>query len=182
MRLTQRTALDLFEARGFEAVTVAELAEVVGMAASTLYRHFETKEAIVLWEEYEGEFDRALLRALGTYPPWEAMRRTAVEVMGPRYHEDAEFQLRRTRFIFQTEAIHGAAVEADYRDRKNLAEALRPVLPKDQREAAPLIAASALLALEVALDRWQAGQGKTALDRLINEAFEQLAHLAAFGA
>lgn len=180
-RHTQRTALELFEQRGFEAVTVAELAEEVGMAASTIYRHFETKEAIVLWDEHEADFEKALLAALGEHPPWEAMRRSAVNALAHRYDQDLEFQLRRMKFLYRTPAVHGAAVEADHRDREELAKALRLVLPREQREAAPLLAAGALLALEFALDRWQASGAELALGALIDTAFEQLGHLAALG-
>ena len=53
MRLTQRTALPLFTEQGFDQVTVEDIADQVGMAASTIYRHFATKERIVLWDEHE---------------------------------------------------------------------------------------------------------------------------------
>ena len=62
MRLTQRKAMELFQARGFDDVTVGEIAAEVGMAASTLYRHFATKESIVLWDEHESAIEDALER------------------------------------------------------------------------------------------------------------------------
>ncbi len=177
----QRTALDLFEARGFEAVTVAEVAAEVGMAASTLYRHFSTKEALVLWDQHEPALEKALGKELGRRRPFEALREAFVAELGQAYEADLEFQLRRIRYIYQTEAIHAAAVEADFQDRVELTEALESVLPKNQRSAATIVAGVALLALDVALDRWQQGGGRRPLSELIAEAFDQAGDMSRFG-
>jgi AcrR family transcriptional regulator len=40
-------ALDLFETRGFDAVAVPQIAAKAGVAVGTVYRYFETKEALV---------------------------------------------------------------------------------------------------------------------------------------
>lgn len=40
-------AMRLFLQRGFDAVTVAEIAEAADVAVSTLFKHFPTKEALV---------------------------------------------------------------------------------------------------------------------------------------
>ena len=45
---TQREAMKLFLSRGFGAVLVDDIAAAVGVAGSTIYRHFKTKESIVL--------------------------------------------------------------------------------------------------------------------------------------
>ena len=40
------SALDLFADQGYEAVTVARIAEAVGIKAPSLYKHYESKQAI----------------------------------------------------------------------------------------------------------------------------------------
>lgn len=178
MQLTQRTALTMFIERGFDEVTVGEIADEVGMAASTLYRHFDTKEAIVLWDEHDSAIDEALERELKTRPPWEAMRVAFVAALGARYDADLEFQLQRVTYIYETEQMHAAAVEADFEDRSELAAGLRHFLSKKQRHTAPLLAGAAMLAIDVAMDNWQQHKGKRPLGQLINEAFASLSHLA----
>ncbi len=169
--------MSLFAERGFDAVTVEQIAAQVGSAASTVYRHFGTKEAIVLWDEHDVALDKALGKRLGRQPPFQAIRDAFVETLGGRYDADLDFQLARIRFIYATEQIHAAAVEADYRARRELTAALAEVLSPVNRGAASLIAGAALLGLDIAIDQWQQQHAKTPLAQLISEAFNQLSQV-----
>jgi len=57
-------ALELFAARGYDAVSVAEIAEAVGIRAPSLYNHFPSKQAIFdaivesTAEQYEADTGR----------------------------------------------------------------------------------------------------------------------------
>jgi AcrR family transcriptional regulator len=175
---TQRVALDLFTERGFDSVTVEDIASSVGMAASTIYRHFGTKEGIVLWHEYDAQIEAALMERLGQLPPLDAIRDALIDVLANQWEGgDDDFQLRRIRFIYQTEQLHAAAVEADFRDRAELEAGLRRILTAPNRDAAPILAGAALLALDVAVDRWQQSNGRRKLADHITEAFRTLADL-----
>jgi AcrR family transcriptional regulator len=178
MRLTQRTALPMFYGRGFEAVTVEEISAEVGMAASTIYRHFTTKEEIVLWDDNDAAIDEALESALKKLPPFEALRTAFVAELGGHYETDLDFQLPRIQYIYRTEQLHAAAVEADFRDRTELTKALEHFLSKKNRHAAGLMAGAALLVLDIAMDQWQQANAKTALSTLIERGFDNLHHLA----
>jgi len=177
MRLTQRTALPMFIEQGFDKVTVTAIAEEVGIAPSTIYRHFSTKEAIVLWDEHDADFETALVAELKQKPPLEALRTAFVEALGERYDADLDFQLERVSFIYETEALHAAAVEQDLTDREELADGLRHFLSKQHRDAAPILAGAAMVALDIAFDRWQQAQGSARLGDLIDAEFSRLAAL-----
>lgn len=177
MRTTQRAALALFAQRGFDEVTVGEIAEEVGMAASTIYRHFSTKEDIVIWDEHDTAIDSALAVALKTHPPLAAIRAVFIDDLSTRYAADLDFQLQRIRYIYATEALHAAAVEADLRARQELTSGLEHTLSNPNRSAAPVIAGAALLALDIAIDRWQADSARRPLDERVAEAFDQLAQI-----
>ena len=61
------SALELFADRGFDGVTVEEICERADVATSTFFRHFATKEDVVL-----ADYDlrgRQLLEALDAQPP-----------------------------------------------------------------------------------------------------------------
>jgi AcrR family transcriptional regulator len=76
-------ALELFETRGFDGVTVPEIAAKAGVAVGTVYRYFETKEALVnvLYRHWKTLYNEVVLapvpenisirRQFGTY--WQRM-------------------------------------------------------------------------------------------------------------
>jgi AcrR family transcriptional regulator len=53
------TAFGLFEARGFDAVTMEQIAEAADVAKGTLYNHFPVKEAL-LAHQFHGELASAM--------------------------------------------------------------------------------------------------------------------------
>jgi len=59
-------ALELFETRGFDAVAVPEIAAKAGVAVGTVYRYFETKDALVnaLYRQWKGAYNAAVLAPL----------------------------------------------------------------------------------------------------------------------
>ena len=66
-----RTALELFHARGYDAVGVAELGEAIGVKAPSLYAAFGSKKglferALALYVESEGGFIQATLAEEGS--------------------------------------------------------------------------------------------------------------------
>ncbi len=177
-RSIQRAALPMFQEYGFDNVTVESVARDAGMAPSTVYRHFVTKEEIVLWDEHDLAIDQALEERLRHQPPLEAIRAAFVETLGGRYDNDLEFQLTRVQYIYATERLHAAALEADLRHRTELTEGLRHFLSKRNQSAASILAGAALLAVDVAIERWQANDAARPLGAYVNDAFDSLAALA----
>ena len=177
LALTQRTAVELFVERGFDDVKVTDIADAVGMAPSTLYRHFPTKESIVLWDEHEDEYEPDLLRAFDGRTPWAALRHAFVEGMAGRYDADTEFQLQRVSLVYEIPSVYAAAAEADRQTRADLAELVEAHLGRRNRDAATLVAGAALLAVDGAMERWQASGGRTPLGDLVADAFDRLAYL-----
>jgi AcrR family transcriptional regulator len=101
--LIAETARRLFGERGFEAVTVAEIAREANVSAQTVFNYFPTKEDLVYWrlESFEeellscireraqgesvlsafGRFVRAPRGMLGTYDPERRERLAAITRM-----------------------------------------------------------------------------------------------------
>jgi AcrR family transcriptional regulator len=61
----QRQALRLFREHGYEAATVARIAEAAEVSESTFFRYFPTKEDVVFWDE----LDPLVFEAFKEQPP-----------------------------------------------------------------------------------------------------------------
>lgn len=79
------TALRLFAERGFEAVSVAEVARVAGVTEKTVFNHFATKEDLV----YSGDqrFEAELVGAIGARPPGTPVAAAVAGFLLDRYAE-----------------------------------------------------------------------------------------------
>jgi AcrR family transcriptional regulator len=92
----QRTALDLFTEQGYDATSLREIAERLGVTKAALYYHFKTKESILdsIIEDLAAALDE-LIEWRRSQPPTaetrrEVLRRLATLVQGP-WHDVIRF-------------------------------------------------------------------------------------------
>ncbi|MFD9891706.1 TetR/AcrR family transcriptional regulator [Amycolatopsis sp. NPDC059027] len=110
-------ALKLFLARGFDNVTVAEIAEAADTAVSTLFAHFPGgKEALVLGDG--GEREAALIAAVRERAEGMSILgalRDFLATRGPFDPDPAPEFRRRTELVLATPALraHARALWAD---------------------------------------------------------------------
>lgn len=78
-----RVAIDLFVERGFEAVTVDDIAAAAGTSQRTFFRYFATKDEIIL--DYERRLKLRLVDALRARPDGE----NAVEALREAFKQTA---------------------------------------------------------------------------------------------
>jgi len=177
MRRVQSVALGLFEAHGFDAVTIEAIAAKARTSPASIYRNFGTKERIVLWDEYDPMLLSALERTLGTRPLLDAVLRALSEAVAEIYDRDAKRILRRTRLVLG----HPALMATSALDRHQLVQALsqRFVSSGACRNALQAgVAAGAVAAtLEAAVTEWMLHDGKVPLEKLLRAAFRELGRL-----
>lgn len=104
-RAIQEHALRLFEAQGYDATTVEQIAEAAEVSPSTFFRYFPTKEDVVVTDEYDpiiAEVYRAQPPELG---PVEAFRITVRQILREIYHTDKERILTRSRIALSVPAL-----------------------------------------------------------------------------
>ncbi|MGV8967497.1 MAG: TetR family transcriptional regulator [Cellulomonas sp.] len=71
----QARALELFIDRGFDATTVNDIAAAAGVSHMTFFRHFPTKESVLLDDPYDPLLALAVLAEPADLAPLERVRR-----------------------------------------------------------------------------------------------------------
>src|SRR4051794_16264055 len=74
-RALQEHALRLFEERGYDRTTVADIAAAAGVSHMTFFRNFPTKEDVVLDDPYDPVLAEAVRAQPRDLPPLERVRR-----------------------------------------------------------------------------------------------------------
>lgn len=168
MRRVQSVALELFEQRGYVDVSVAEVAGAAGVAERTVYRHFGSKERLVLRDELD-EIAVPVIASLAA--DLDLCTATRIAIRGLR--ESAEItpeqwadSFRRLRLVYREPTLRAALAALLGSMTAELAQAVAAArgLPQDDRPTHAAVAA-VFAALEVAC------QG--ALDEATPEALER---------
>ena len=108
-------ALELFEAQGYEQTSAAEIAAAAGVREMTFFRHFPSKDRVLLDDPYDAELVAAVAaRPAGEAPlartvnglrsAWAAVPEPAVEVVR-----------RRARIVASTPALRAAVARNNLR-------------------------------------------------------------------
>ena len=174
MRRVQEAALDLFESRGFDQVTIEEIAAAAEVGPATIYRNFGTKERIVLWDELDPQLFAALATRLDEMPPLRAVLAATLETLAPLYETERGRILRRSRLVFGVPALRDASV-ADVRAmREGLAELFVARKAAERGLEANVLAGAAVSTLEMAIAEWVHARGRVALAAVLRRAFRHL--------
>jgi AcrR family transcriptional regulator len=174
MREVQAAALDLFEANGYAAVSVEAIAAAAGVSAPTVYRHFGTKERIVLWDDYDPDLLASIAAHARKLPPLAAIEAGLVEALDRIYETDARRILRRSRLLQAEPLLRVANAPVVAEMRAELGAILVLSYARLGEDRAGLLAAVVMVALERAVDRWVAARGKTSLLTHFRDAFDDL--------
>lgn len=179
MRRVQAAALSLFEKRGFDTVTVEDIAQAAKVGPATVYRNFGTKERVVLWDEYDPMLLDAIRARLRSAPLIEAVSDALVATLDAVYETDRARILRRTRLMLSIPAL----VSASEPDREALRGALTHLFIEMHAAPAGLaaeVASAAIVAtLTTAVTRWAHDRGKRPMRDVLRDAFAALSGLAA---
>jgi AcrR family transcriptional regulator len=160
-------ALDLFEKHGFERTSAAEIAAAAGVTEMTFFRHFPTKDRVLLDDPYDAELVRAvaarpvtetpLMRAVkGLRAAWAAVPEPAVEVVR-----------RRTRIVADTPTLRAAVWGNNQRTEDAVSEQL--VADGCDRLEARAAVSAVLAALTAGL-LWWATEDRADLSTAIERA------------
>ncbi|HIY66702.1 MAG TPA: TetR/AcrR family transcriptional regulator; helix-turn-helix transcriptional regulator [Candidatus Agrococcus pullicola] len=144
--------MDLFESQGFEETTVTQIAARAGVTEMTFFRHFPSKDLVVLTDPYDPAIAdsvaaqpadaSALIRAV------HGIRRALDELPEP----ESELVQRRVRIIAGSASLRARSAEAHIATQMRISEQL--VAGGADVLVARTVAAAVLAALTAALFEW----------------------------
>jgi AcrR family transcriptional regulator len=168
MRRIQSVALDLFEQKGFDAVTVERIAEVAEVSPSSVYRWFGTKEHLVIWDEYDPMALASIESELDTAPPLEALRRVVRATVLSAFERDDERIRRRLRLAYANPSIEAASTLETYEMGNLIAAVLAAKLERHPDDLEVQVASHGFVgALLGALRHWHDSGFTTPLDEVV---------------
>ncbi|MFB4313852.1 TetR/AcrR family transcriptional regulator [Actinomadura sp. 21ATH] len=183
--MIQTHAVRLFSERGYDATTVSDVAEAAGVSPMTVYRHFPTKEDLVLLDHYGGLIagriaatpaERPLVRRIGGALVDSAALLTG-DGGGEGSSADRRFLLDRLRLMISTPALRARHLDNQYALQRAIVGALVDgAADPDTAFRAEAAAGACLAALHTALVRWAEDGGRADLPELVAKALA-----AAFG-
>ncbi|MFD7952287.1 helix-turn-helix domain-containing protein [Streptomyces ardesiacus] len=183
--MIQTLAVRMFVERGYDATTVADIAEAAGVAPMTVYRHFPTKEDLVLVDQ-NGPLVAEHIAATSPAQPLvrrigSALVAAAATLTGARPDDPATgdtFLLARLQLMISTPALRARHLDSHYALQQAIVDALADdATDPDAAFRARAAAGACLAAMHTALVRWAEDDGRTELPGLIVQAL-----VAAFGA
>jgi AcrR family transcriptional regulator len=173
-------ALDLFAERGFDQVTVEQIAAAAGMSGRTFHRYFPAKEDVVVGEPARlGELVRDAFESRPRDEPvWESLRASFELVVASHsaqsFADDDRGKLAR-RVLVST-----ASLRARNQEKHLLwADLLTPLVAErlggeDTALRAEIIVQSALACFDVALTAWANADDGTTVAELLERSFAAL--------
>ncbi|MFC0526992.1 TetR/AcrR family transcriptional regulator [Phytohabitans kaempferiae] len=167
-------AISLFLERGYDAVSVADVAEAAEVSKPTLFKYFATKEDLVLHRiaDHQGEAARVVRARRPDESPLAALRRHFLDGLDRRdpvtgLNDDARV-LAYHRLVFSTPSLAARVASYTEAEETALAEALGGGLTA-------LVAAGQIVAVQriLARDNWRrliAGRSAAEIHREAAEA------------
>jgi AcrR family transcriptional regulator len=170
-RALRREALRLVGERGFEAVSIDEIAAAAGVAKRTFFNYFTSKEAVLLDPDpQEPTAWQALLDARPTgQPTWLALR--AVLLAYTRAYEPKLVAYKRMAEASPSLARSSRDTTHEFWLLVREWVGRRVTSPFE----ADLLTACARTVLRTAMDRWRPETGLRQFHRLIGDGFDRLA-------
>jgi len=168
----QECALDLASRQGFEATTVAQVAAAAGVTPMTFFRHFATKEDVILDDPY----DPMLAEAVGLQPTAlsavERVRQGVLQAWAALPEPVDATTEARVVLMATTPSLMARAWQNNRRTEQQVADAL--VATGVERLEADVASGAVFGALTAALLGWGVDGGSGPLGERIVEAMRLL--------
>jgi AcrR family transcriptional regulator len=177
MHHVQAVALKLFSERGFDEVTVEQVAAEAEVSPSTVYRYFGTKEGLVIVDEFDdpaiGGFEALLVT---DEPLLVVLRRAFASIDEEQFGQARSLTMIRTKMILDTPALSAAAAIRIAELTVGLADHLAAARGFTRAKALALVA-TGMGCMVAALHEWYEADGAVSYSACLDEALDALSEL-----
>ena len=174
----EQAALALYAERGFEQVTVAEIAAQAGLTERTFFRHYADKREVLFGGSttLQEVLVHAVAEAPASAAPIEVVV-AALEAVGGLFEERRDHSRRRQSIIDANPVLQ----ERELIKLATLATTLAGALRERgvAEPAASLTGQTGIAVFRVAFERWVNDTGRPDLPHFIRESFDELKALTA---
>jgi AcrR family transcriptional regulator len=174
MRTIQERALDLFDERGFDAVTIEEIAAAAEVSPSSVYRYFGTKEGLVVADQFDSWSQEAVAEILDVNDPVGSLLNVvrSYEAAPGEPPQAGRSPWRRVRYFFQEPSVRMAVCAQLDRASQRIA----PLMAAgEMTETQARVAANALVfGYFGALEQWYLDGGIRPIAHYVEEGLRPL--------
>ena len=184
LRTIQERALDLFDEKGFDAVTIEEIAAAAEVSPSSVYRYFGTKEGLIVADEFDSWSQEALEGILDVNDPVGSLLQVVLNYEAapeqvpqpqdtPRGSQTEKSPWRRVRYFFQEPSVRMAVCATLDRASQRIAPLM--ATKGGMTETQARVAANALVfGYFGALEQWYLDGGIHPIAQYVEEGMRPL--------
>ncbi|MEU3011349.1 TetR/AcrR family transcriptional regulator [Nocardia asteroides] len=173
MHTIQERALDLFDEKGFGAVTIDEIAAAAEVSPSTVYRLFGTKEGIIVADEFDTLSAEEIGAMVDPHDPIASLLRSVRTDEATPAEAPEQGPWRRVRYHFTEPSVRMAACASADRT----AQRLMPLIASTGKltETQARVAANALaFGYFAALEQWYLDGGERPVADYVEDGLRPL--------
>jgi AcrR family transcriptional regulator len=166
------TALGLFESHGYDATTVSEIAAASGVTQMTFFRHFPTKDAVLVTDPYDPLIAAAVASQPHGVGALERVRRGVLDALTRISPAEDATARRRVAVVAATPSLRVAVVAGNDATQTAIVDQL--VADGVPRFDAAVATAACLAAVSAALLAWAEADDDATLGELVQRALALL--------
>lgn len=168
-------ALRLFAERGYDQVTVEQIAAAAGVSHMTFFRYFPTKEDVVLSDSYDPMLVEFIHATPKDQPPISRIRAALTTGLARVYAADRAALLAQNKLIAATPALRARLWEDQAATQHLFIDALGIAGDDTTTQLRSAVIVNACLAAaSTAVLTWAANNGTPELPELLDDAFDAL--------
>jgi len=172
------TGMRLFAERGFEHVSVGDIAREARVSVPTFYAHYENKEHIVMQMPSQDEVDRILSEQPTDVDLAERIRSGIMAWIGHYSAEERQQQLERWRIVVATPGLRNQAATFERATAGLVSDALKAdAQPGSSPVAMDVVVTASLSAYTQIILRWAEADGRLSLEEVAEDVLAALRQL-----